>query len=669
MKSRTSFSKLTIFKKNLTRFAPVWALYLIGMMLVIIESGHYSDYDRYANYLMDDLVGSFGIVNIIYAGVIALALYGDLYNTRMCYSLHTIPMRRDGLLLSNLLAGLCFSVVPNTMAALYMMTRLGAYWFLALYWLLAVTIQFLFFYGIATISAMLTGNRVALLVVYALFNFVAMLIYGVTQVLYVPMMHGVVVDVKPFMQLSPCVQLVNEYSYFLFEEYEETYMDMGMDGMLQAVRTRYRYTGLGTGWGYHGILAALGLASAAVSLWLYRLRHLESAGDFVSFSKTKGVLCVVLTICVALCMALLGEAFATSYAIWLAVGLFVGFFGSLMLLERRVKVFRKKTFLGFGIMALVTLISCLAVAFDWFGIVTWTPQADRVESVTIANYKSSNYDYNGYGMDPNYYGNRISVTLTKENEIAEIITAHEDILEHLEDLRDENGNYKPTHYVVISYKMKGGRTTIRAYSALTEGINYNIVSKYFYTPERVLGYTDPVQAANGVQYIYGNNGEIDVECAEKLFKALQLDCENGFVLPQVSGVDKTGFIEYHIRNGNTVISRTLYLLPGATNTMAVLNSPETMMGYKEWNKYLYNIEYVNVQFETIKEDHHEGLLTALRTDIEMGYVSGIYSYQDVIVTIEVFDGRNYKQFYITKEAVNVLSYLNENEIPYADQMK
>ena len=660
MKSRTSFSKLTIFKKNLTRFAPIWALYLIGMMLVIMESGYYGDFDRYAYHFMGDMVKSFGIVNIVYAGVIALALYGDLYNTRMCYSLHTIPIRRDGLLLSNLLAGLCFSIVPNMVAALYMMTRLESYWFLALYWLLATTIQFIFFYGIATVSAMLAGNRVALLAIYALFNFVAMLLYGVTQVLYVPMMYGVVVDAKPFMQFSPCVQLVDGYSYFLFEEYQEVVKD----GIEEYTRTHYRYTGLGTGWGYHGILAALGLASAAVSLWLYRLRHLESAGDFVSFSKTKGVLCVVLTICVALCMALLGEAFNASYVIWLAIGLFIGFFGSLMLLERRVKVFRKKTFLGFGIMALVTALSCMAVACDWFGIVTWTPKADRVESVIVANYNSGDYNYNG-----GYYGNRMSVTLTEEHEISEIITAHQDILDNRNNMWNEDGSHKPTHYVVITYQMASGRRVIRAYSALTEGINYNIISKYFYTPEQILGYTDPIQAAKDVNYIYGNNGEIDVEYAEKLFKALQIDCENGFVLPQASGVDKAGYIEYYIRMDNTSVSRSLYLLPGATNTLAVLNSPDMMMGYTDWNKYLYNIEYITVDYEVVSSEHHEGLLTALRKDIEMGYVTSTSAYEDVILYIEVMDGRKYKQFSITKEAVNVLSYLNENEIPYEDQRK
>ena len=45
MKSRTSFFNGVIFRKNLTRFAPVWGLYtlclLLGLMLVISVSDVY----------------------------------------------------------------------------------------------------------------------------------------------------------------------------------------------------------------------------------------------------------------------------------------------------------------------------------------------------------------------------------------------------------------------------------------------------------------------------------------------------------------------------------------------------------------------------------------------------------------------------------------------------
>ena len=121
MKSRTSFSKLTGFKKDILRFAPVWALYLIGMMLVLFETGSYGSYDHFARNTMPDLVMSFGVVNIINAAVCAAMLFGDLYNTRMCYSLHAMPQRRESWLLSHLSAGVLFSLVPNIVAALFLM--------------------------------------------------------------------------------------------------------------------------------------------------------------------------------------------------------------------------------------------------------------------------------------------------------------------------------------------------------------------------------------------------------------------------------------------------------------------------------------------------------------------------------------------------------------------
>lgn len=659
MKSRTSFSKLTIFKKNITRFAPVWALYLIGMMLVLLDNSYYSYYDWFAEGTMADLVGSFGVVNIIYAGVIALMVYGDLYNTRMCYSLHVAPLRREGILLSNLATGLSFSIVPNLLAMAYLMTRLGAYWYLALYWLLASTLQFMFFYSLATVSALLTGNRFAMIAMYALFNFVSMLLYAVTQMLYIPMMPGVVVNMEAFMQFSPAVQVASKFDYFLFERYEIIFQVVGGEES----EFHYRYLGLADGWGYHAILGALSVVITGVAVWLYRLRHLECAGDFVAFSKIKGVVCVVITLCVALGCSLLGEVFATEYIIWMAVGLVIGFFGSLMLLERRIKVFRKKTFLGFGMMALVVTLSCLAVANDWFGIITWTPEADRVQSVTIANYKNSDNGYVAYGMDPGHYGNRISVTLTEENEIAEIITAHKDILEHRDDMRDENGKHKPTHYIVISYKMKGGRTVIRAYSALTEGENYAIISKYFYTPKQVLGYTDPAEAARDAQYIYAANGEIPVEFAEKFFEALQKDAVNGQVATQYVGSEKTSYVEYYLRGNDYSISRQVYLLPGATNTLALLNSPQVLMGYTDWEEYLGDVDEVLLNYETvIGSEHYAGLLGAIKTDIENGNIGFDDMYNDYVCTVVIQVDKMYRDLYIPETAENTMRYLKENAI-------
>ena len=656
MKSRTSFSKLTVFKKNITRFAPIWALYFIGLMLVLVENGYYGRSDRFANYMMNDLVSSFGIVNLIYAGVIAVMLFGDLYNTRMCYSLHTIPMRREGILLSNLASGLLFSLVPNTLAALYLMLHLQEFSLLAVFWLLAVTAQFLFFFGLATVSALLTGNRFAMLAVYAGFNFVAILLYGVVQTIYLPMLPGVVANMADYSRFSPVVHLVDNFEFFRFESYEVFYEE----GIKEYSETYYRYLGLGNGWGYTAILGALGLVAMGISVWLYRLRHLECAGDFVAFAKTKGAACVIITLCVMLCMALVGEIFGV-YIIWLVVGLVVGFFGSLMLLERRVKVFNKRNLIGFAAMAVTVAISFAAMAGDWFGIVKWIPDGEKVASVTLANYRADGFNY--ATPEDFHYGNRIAVTLTKPEEIAEAIEAHEDILPRLNEV-DAQGNSVPTHYVVIAYKMTSGRTVTRAYNAPANGKNYEIISKYFYQPEQILGYTDPAKAAKELQYAYGPGGQIIEAYGEALFTALQKDCQNGFVVPMNDKFDGVGYVEYYFQVENGGISRNLYLLEGAENTLALLNSPQVLLGYEDWDKFLYNVEMVEVEYQSLESEHYEGLLTAIRTDIENGNITCAYNekWEERVTGIAISSGRYYTDLLITKEAVNTLKYLADNGI-------
>ena len=651
MKSRTSFSRITVFKKNITRYAPIWAIYLIGLMLVFVDNSYHSHADRFAAHVMDELVASFGIVNMIYAGVIAVMVYGDLYNTRMCYSLHTIPLRREGILLSNLVSGFLFSLVPNVIASLYLMTQLQEFSVLALWWLLASALQFLFFYGLATVSALLTGNRFAMLAVYAGFNFVAMLAYWLVNTIYLPELPGVVADITAYSRFSPVVHLVDNFEFFKFEEYQVlvTIPDSLYDDYYE---THYKYLGLGNGWGYHAILGGLGLALMGLSVILYRLRHLECAGDFVAFPKTKGAACVIITLCVMLVLALLGDSFGEGYILWLIVGLVVGYFGSLMLLERRVKVFYKKNFLGFVALAVAVALSFTAVIFDWFGIADWTPDPEKVESVTVANYRSNNY--NG-----GYYDNRIKVTLTEPEEIADIVEAHKDIIPRLGE-KDANDEFKPTHYVCIIYKMTSGRTVMRAYNAPADGKNYEIVSKYFYKPEQILGYSDPVQAANSVNYVYASSGEVSKEMYEELFRALQIDCEKGYVKTNGKYESKM-YVEYYINAGKESVSRNLVILPGATNTLALLNSPEQILGYKEWDKFLYLLEFVMVDGEEIDRSHYEGLLNAIRTDIEQGYITAEpwagWDYEIAIST-----GQDYRDIYVTAEAVNTVAYLKNNDV-------
>ena len=160
MKSRTSSFNTTVFKKDITRFAPLWGVYLIFMLLVMIGiSGERFAYYRLQN--VRECITAFAWVILIYAAAAAQMLFGDLYSSRMCNALHALPLRRECWCITHVVSGIAFSVLPNLVMVLlsFPVLRLEAAWSAAFWWLLATQLQYLFFFGIAVLCIMLSGNR------------------------------------------------------------------------------------------------------------------------------------------------------------------------------------------------------------------------------------------------------------------------------------------------------------------------------------------------------------------------------------------------------------------------------------------------------------------------------------------------------------------------------
>lgn len=640
MKLRTSCCKGVALRKDILRFAPLWALYLIALVMFLPNLSDYRSYDRVAYSFLGTGIPAFGIVNIGYAFLCAQLLFGDLFNTKLCYSLHAMPFRREGWLATHLVAGLLFSLVPTMVGSLVMMSALQDYWFLSLYWLLATTIQFLFFYSLAILSALLTGNRFALLAVYAVFNFVSLLIYAAVEVVYLPSLEGVKANLGDYTRFSPVVQMFR-YGYFQFTRLRIPGVSDYGDFYEQ---TFYQYDGLGDGWGYLAILGCLAVAITLFCFWLYRKRHLESAGDFVSFPRLKAPVCLVLTLCVTLVFAMLGVAF-DALVIWLLVGLFIGFFGSLMLLERQLKVFRKKTFLHFGILFVAVCLSVVAVECDWFGIESWLPKQDKVASVTVSNYD----------LDGSYYlRDGYDTTLTEQEDIAQIILAHEDIMNRL-----HSGTVN-RYRVYITYTMKSGRVVRRSYSAPQSGESYRIIRHYLYNTPNMLGFQNAAQTAMNMNYMSMGIGNIPEEYYQKVLEALQKDAQAGFV----STESKSDLIlEYNGVNEEGInIYRTLFILPGASNLEALLKSPEIVMGYSDWDEFIRGVQRLAIEgsgtYREFEKADYEGLLDALRKDIQAGNIR-VGEYVSNAPAL-CYDYRQYHQFYIPKEAEYVHAWLADH---------
>ncbi len=458
MKSRASFFNGTVFKKNITRFAPVWALYSVFLLMLMVVMALDSNSYYFASNIADSTT-PFAIINFCYALVCAQLLFGDLYNSRMCNALHAMPLRREQWFVTNVLSGLAFSVIPNTAFAIICLPLTQDLLVVPFLWLAAVTLQYLFFFGTAVLASHCVGNRFAMALVYIILNGFSIIVYWLVETMYAPLMYGVIIREDIFRVLSPLVNMVANGPYVAVEKH---------GGYAFA---RWYFTGV---WDYLAICAVVGIGLTGLALAAYRKRNLECAGDFVSIPWLSPIFLVLYTLCGGACC----NAFFTLFLgdesyFFLILGFIIGFFTGKMLLERTVRVFRKKVFLGFGIFLLAFSLSFLAVKVDLFGITRWVPKANRIVGVKLST--GGSYAY--YGDD------QLDYALTGKSQIADALMIHRHGIAN----RYEGSDGEPDVKLTITYLMKDGSQRRREYYINHDTDAGACLKTYMSSPETVLG--------------------------------------------------------------------------------------------------------------------------------------------------------------------------------------
>ena len=491
MKSRTSFFNVAAFKKNLTRFAPAWGLYGLLLLLVLLGNGDLSE-QAFADSMRGTIL-AMAILNFFYALLCAQLIFGDLYSSRMCNALHAMPMRREGWFLTNVASGMLFSLAPNTVIALLCTVFCGEYWMIPLLWLCAVTMQFLFFFGVAVFSTYLVGHRFAMALVYVILNGFSVILYWLVYSIFEPMLYGVTISQDWFLDLCPVVKMCNFH-----------YMEIGWENMVS-------YWRFDDGWGYLGICAGLGILAMALALLCYRKRNLETAGDFAAVKPVGPIFLLLYTICGgACCHGFFSLFVGEENEIFLFLGLAIGFFTGLMLLQRTVRVFKVKNFLGFGAVVLAMIISIVVVRADLLGIVRWMPKAEQIKSVSITT-------------------NRISadqLILTEEEDVEKILQIHQYGLENRKASTDGRRDTR----VILTYTLRSGAVRQREYYVNVGTACGDMLRFYFSRPEMVLGdiYGKLDEfTLQGVELPDGKAFIVSAEALRALMDAIMADCAGG----------------------------------------------------------------------------------------------------------------------------------------------
>ena len=549
MKSRTSFFNGVIFRKNLTRFAPVWGLYtlclLLGMMLMLDRN---IEYWFAAN--LASMCSGMALVNLGYALVTAQVLFGDLYNTRMCNALHAMPLRRECWFATHVISGLVFSLLPTAIMAaasevfLVNNPTMANGWQIPLYFLASSNLEYLFFFALAVFAVMCSGNRLAMGLIYGIVNFASYIAFFLIDTLVRPMYYGAVTPSEIFALLCPVAKIVNLTLVECQRNRNPETQEFELAGTFH----------LGEGWWYVAILALLGIVLLLIARQMYRRRKLECAGDLLATPKLAPVFMVVFPIVVGTVFQFVpGNLFGYNWDMptFLYVGLAVGWFAGRMLLERQTGVFGSlKNWLGFLALTAAVVGGLYGLSLDPFGVEDYVPAAADVKKVTVLDSYRGVVETEEIAEIQDIIAIQQGILedkLTGEEGSAGIVEAYNRAVETGQpyvgslgmDAVAEKMGYRKYASIDITYELKNGWTVYREYYLWTDTEAAARIKPYlsrlealFYNNEDINSSEDLLALVRAPRYLYVDNCQLPEEFltaqnVRTLFEAIIADCEAG----------------------------------------------------------------------------------------------------------------------------------------------
>ena len=478
MKLKVSFCNRTVLRTDLTRFVPVWGAYTLGLTMLVLFQLQIATTPGAKSSLVYSFnsLAKFGVaINGVYAMVVAQALFGDLWNPRLCNSLHAMPVTRDGYYGAHLAAGLLFGLAPNALVLSLTALLLGAELHMIAFWtLLAFCLQYVYYLGTALLAVQLAGNRVGMILIYGIINFATVLLYWFVAMVFIPLIYGKDISISWIARICPTVAMYNG-DYFQVLDH----------GIYIGNQYQYYFDGAQAGdlWSKAGICAGLGVVCMAAAQVFYRRRRLESAGDLVAFHSLSPVFLALYTLTVAAFFHMgvkqLAQGSISQY-FFLPLGLIAGYITGLMLLRRTSRIFRWRLLVPLGGILAVCGLCVLGTVTDVFHVIRHVPMVREVESVTLMPIQLS-------------YENSC-LTLSEAEEIEDVLAYHQGALRDwqqqvIASLLQKADRWTPGDYLNIQlrYTLKNGRTLQRRYFLEKENPAYDRLAPYLSQPELSLG--------------------------------------------------------------------------------------------------------------------------------------------------------------------------------------
>lgn len=435
---------------------PMWVIYLAylicTMPLIVwrMATGEwYTSATELANrpyYIVNSVVSDqiLAIPTFLFAVAAALVVFSYLYTGRNANMIHALPVNRKELFVTNYLSGLTFLVVPQLLVfVLTLLTCLAneitciQYLFYGLMASLGVAF---FAYSLAVFVAMFTGQLFAMPVFFYVANYLYVGCLYLINMIVSSVSYGIPDSWNPGKSciLSPM--------YYLNNNLRASIVYGTGAGADEAKGIEI------TGMHLVGIYAVVAIVLIFAAYQIYKRRHIETAGDWISIGIVKPIFRWGVALCGGILLSMFlvytlsnGEDMVNAYG-WIVVCMvvfgFICFFAAEMLLNKRFKVFNRKRmveWMGFSVVAVLFLT---LFRLDAFGIERRVPEKDDIKAAFV---------YMDYPLE------------VAPEELDEFLEMHREIIANKKAYLANAENEKGYYYTTICYYLKDGSKLERRY--------------------------------------------------------------------------------------------------------------------------------------------------------------------------------------------------------------
>ena len=400
MNNQNSLINKGILLSNVKRF---WLLSMLTLIISFLsraipvfheaEYFSHSDIEFTKEQILQNMHGS-QILMLALGFVSAYLVFGYLFKERLSNQIHSFPINRLTLFITNFLSGFLLIIVPQIinwiiMLPAFMKINTGG---MALEYLICIISCSLIYYTFGVISAMITGNLISMIIIYGTINFFGIFISALKS-LYSDIIeqrasfvfsHNILGDIYNLIAMLFPIKLFNI-------SISGTYITDENNLSVQSMRFKVYLMYI--------IIACI---LTVLSYFIYKKRNTETAGSGISLKKIKPAIIVITDALAAMAITYIIGFFLFDESVdgktVLIVFLIAGLFTSAavrMIFEKTVKINVFKECLRW-----VTVYLSISIIFCAAEVITsrYMPKETQTEKIIVESKNYYDDGYNEFGI-------------------------------------------------------------------------------------------------------------------------------------------------------------------------------------------------------------------------------------------------------------------------------